>query len=96
MIPRKAEQVKDAPKGPETPKVEAAPVAKQAAFAKQEGPGPGPKPALAPSVAPKTDKAKKAKIKPMAPSLAPEHPTRTLERFNKGVPRQGSDSKALY
>ena len=40
--PRKGEPAKDAPEAPETPKVKAAPVAKQAAPAKQERPGPGP------------------------------------------------------
>ena len=99
MTPRKAKPAKDAPEAQATPKidaapvakqatpkVEAAPVAKQAIPAKQEGPDPGPPLALAPPFAPKVDKAKRVKPKPAAPPLASEHPTRTSERSNKGIP----------
>ena len=99
MTPRKAKPAKDAPEAPAkpkvdaapvakqaTPEVEAAPVVKQATPAKQEGPEPGLTIALAPPVAPKVDKANKVKPKPAAPLMAPEHPTRTFERSNKGVP----------
>ena len=98
MTPCKVKPAKDAPEAPATPKVEAALVAKQATLAKQEGPGPGP-PGLAsaPAVAPKVDKAKRVKPKPTAPPLAPEHPTRTSERSNKGLPppRLGFQSAIL-
>ena len=60
-------------------------MAKQATPAKQEGPEPGPTLALAPPVAPKVDKATRVKLKPAATPLALEHPTRTVERSNKGV-----------
>ena len=66
--------------------MEAAPVAKQAAPAKHEGPGPRLEPALAPPVAQKIDKAKKAKAKRVAPTLAPEFLTRSSKRSNKGIP----------
>ena len=97
MTPRKAEPAKDAPEAPATPKVEAAPVAKQATPAKHEGPEPGPKLALALPVAPKVDKANRVKPKLAAPPLAPEHLTRTSERSNKGVPppRLGFQSTIL-
>ena len=99
MTPRKAKPEQIAPQAPATPKVEAVPVAKQATPtveasqvakqatpAKQVRPEPGPTLALAPPVAPKVDKAKRVKPKPAAPPLAPEHPTRTSEGSNKGVP----------
>ena len=97
MTPRKAKPAKDVPEAPATPKVEAAPVVKQATLAKQEGPEPGPKLALTLPVAPKVDKAKIVKLKHAAPPLAPEHPTRTSERSNKGAPppRLGFQSAIL-
>ena len=48
----------------------------------QQEPGPGPGLASAPPVAPKTDKAKKAKTKQVALPLVPEHQTRSSERSN--------------
>ena len=110
MTTSKAKPAKDAPNAQATPKVDAAPVAKQATFkveatpvakqatpAKQEGPDPGPPLALAPPVALKVDKTKRVKPKPAAPPLAPEHPTRTSKRSNKGVPppRLGIQSAIL-
>lgn len=86
VTPRKAEPANNAPNTFEAPKVEATPVAKQATLAKQWEPGPGPGLASVPPVAQKTDKAKKAKTKQVAPPLVPDHSTRSSERYNKGVP----------
>ena len=69
-----------------TPKVEAASVAKQATPEKQEGPEPGPTLALAPPVTLKVYKAKRVKPKPAATPFSPKHLTRTSELSNKGVP----------
>ena len=60
VTPRKAEAANHGPEASEAPKVEVAPVKKQAAPSKHEGQEPGLGLALAPFVAPKTDKANKA------------------------------------
>ena len=97
VTPLKAELAYGAPNSFKAHNVEAAPLAKQAAFAKQEWPGLGPGLASAPPVAPKTDKAKKAKSKPVAHPLASEHLTCRFKRSNKEGPlsRLGFQSALL-
>ena len=99
MTPHKANPVINASEAQATPKVdgmpvakqakykvEAAPVSKQATPAMHEGPDPGPPLALSPPFATKVDNAKRVNPKPAEQPLALEHPTRTSERSNNGVP----------
>ena len=86
MTTQTTKPTKVAPKAPKAIKFERTPVAKQAAFARQEGPGFDKKLASALPVVLKVDIANRIKFYLAAPIIAPEQLTRTFDSFNKGVP----------